>query len=223
MTQLERKADLKRKYCVLIAGLLIAGFCLGMTSVQGPVEEATEQQSEEMIQWNEDCTEEVSVEPLEDVIVTVPEEQEVEAYTIPTYIDPEHVRYAYEIGEMYGICPELIVSIIEPESGGDPNAVSPNGAIGLMQVVPIWHWDRMERLGVTDLYDPYSNILVGVDYLAELARDYQDLPLVLMCYNEGPLQEVFGKYESGLISEYAQAIMQRSSELQRLKDAGGSY
>jgi len=135
-----------------------------------------------------------------------------------TYIDEEYVQYANEVGEMYGICPELIIAMMESESAGNRYATSPSGAKGLMQIIPEWHWDRMDRLGVTDLYDPYSNILVGVDFLAELAREYQDLPIVLMCYNEGPLQEVFEKIEHGYISEYAEKIMKRSSELQRVKE-----
>lgn len=76
-------------------------------------------------------------------------------------------KYTEDIGEQYNICPELIQAIIERESSYDPYAKNGN-CLGLMQVSSRWHSDRMEKLGVSDLYDPYSNILVGTDYLAEL-------------------------------------------------------
>lgn len=80
------------------------------------------------------------------------------------FLPEEYIQYTEEIGEMYGICPEFIQAVIEHESGGDPRA---NNGIccGLMQIYPKYHKDRMARLGVTDLYDPYSNILVGTDLL----------------------------------------------------------
>lgn len=85
-----------------------------------------------------------------------------------------------EIGDQYGICPELIQAIVEKESNYNANAVSSHGAIGLMQIIPRWNQYRMDRLGVTDLTDPYQNILCGTDLIAELADKYEDLYLVLM-------------------------------------------
>lgn len=114
---------------------------------------------------------------------------------------------------MYDVCPELIFAIIEKESSGNPNAEN-GGCYGLMQISERWHRDRMERLGVTDLYDPYGNILVGVDYLMELAEKYEDLDMVLMVYNgSSDAQE---RWESGNPTEYATSIMNRSMELERL-------
>lgn len=98
------------------------------------------------------------------------------------------IAYTDEIGERYNICPELIQAVIERESHYNPDATN-GDCVGLMQVSEKWHTDRMERLGVTDLYDPYSNILVGTDYLAELWRETSskgygdDLYYVLMRYN----------------------------------------
>ena len=61
------------------------------------------------------------------------------------------------------------MAIVEAESSGKADARN-GGCIGLMQVYEKYHKDRMKRLGVTDLYDPYSNILVGTDILMELAE-----------------------------------------------------
>ena len=78
----------------------------------------------------------------------------VKAAELP--VDEKYGAYCEEIGAMYNICPELLEAIIEHESSGNPNAVGADGDIGLMQVVPKWHKDRMERLGVSDLTDEYE-------------------------------------------------------------------
>lgn len=90
-------------------------------------------------------------------------------------VDEKYGAYCEEIGAKYNICPELLEAIIEQESSGNPNAVGVYGDIGLMQVIPKWHRDRMDRLGVEDLTDEYGNILVATDYLAELFSEYEDI------------------------------------------------
>ena len=130
------------------------------------------------------------------------------------YLSEEIVSYTEEIGEQYGICPELIQAVIERESSGDPEAK--NGTcIGLMQINKKYHVDRMEKLGVTDLYDTFSNILTGTDYLAELFEKYEDPYLVLMVYNMGA-RKAISRYEAGKYSKYAVTICERSAELERL-------
>lgn len=123
------------------------------------------------------------------------------------------IDYIEIICQERGICPELVEAIIERESGWDPEAVN-GDCIGLMQVSEKWHQDRMERLGVTDLTDPYDNILVGVDYLAELFEQYEDVGAVLMKWNgDSRLSEYM---ETGELSEYAEKVLERSAELERL-------
>ena len=118
-----------------------------------------------------------------------------------------------EIGARYNICPELLEAMIKQESGGNPDAVSSGGDTGLMQVNPKWHKDRMDRLGVTDLTDPYSNILTAADYISELAKKYDDLPLVLMVYNG--TANAKKRWTNGDFTDYANQIMQRTAELER--------
>jgi soluble lytic murein transglycosylase-like protein len=79
--------------------------------------------------------------------------------------------------------PELIHSVARMESGLRPCAVSPKGAMGLMQLMP----DTARELGVTDPFDPAQSIDGG----ARLLRKYLDLyagslPLALGAYNAGP-------------------------------------
>lgn len=124
--------------------------------------------------------------------------------------------YIEEVCEEYGICPELVEAIIERESGWDPRAEN-NGCIGLMQIDPIFHCGRMDRLGVKDLKDPYDNILIGVDFLAELFRQHHEIYPVLMFYNAGYSEE-YGllAYEKGRNSDYALEVAERSEELERM-------
>lgn len=93
------------------------------------------------------------------------------------------------IAQKYDVDPELIHSIIRAESNYDSRAVSPKGAVGLMQLMP----DTAKEYGVKDRYDPLENIEGGVKYLKELLQIYdQKDDLVLAAYNAGP--EAVKKY-----------------------------
>lgn len=122
--------------------------------------------------------------------------------------------YLEYVCEQKDICPELVQAIIETESNWDQEARN-GDCVGLMQISEKWHQDRMERLGVTDLTDPYDNILVGVDYLAELFRRYEDPAMVLMLYNGDSRAWKF--WETGEMSKYAAKILERAEELEGKK------
>lgn len=86
------------------------------------------------------------------------------------------------IASEYGLEASLIHSIIRTESNYNPYAVSPKGAVGLMQLMP----ETAERYGVKNLYDPRQNIIGGVKYLKELMRLYdRKIDYVLAAYNAG--------------------------------------
>lgn len=122
-------------------------------------------------------------------------------------------KYVDKICDSYGVAPELIKSMIFFESTYNPKATNGN-CKGLMQVSEYWHKDRMKRLGVTDLYDPYGNVLVGVDFVSELIDDYEELELVLMLYNM-KRSTAFRDYKNGNISDYAIKIIKRSQEMKK--------
>jgi soluble lytic murein transglycosylase-like protein len=77
----------------------------------------------------------------------------------------------------------FVAAIVAVESGFSPDAVSPKGARGLMQVRPAVG----EAYGAGDLFDPYANVDVGSRYLGSLLAEYDgDLQLALAAYNAGP-------------------------------------
>ncbi|RMF94318.1 MAG: lytic transglycosylase domain-containing protein [Candidatus Schekmanbacteria bacterium] len=87
-----------------------------------------------------------------------------------------------DVAEKYGIDRDLIITIIECESGFDPYAVSEKGAVGLMQLMP----ETAKRFGVEDRFNPKDNIQGGVAYIDYLMNLYDEkLDLVLAAYNAG--------------------------------------
>ena len=124
------------------------------------------------------------------------------------------IEYTEDIGQQYGICPELLQAMAERESSLHIYAV--NGTCkGLMQISTKWHRERMERLGVTDIYDAYGNIMLAADYLVELAEENDDLYYVLMRYNMKK-STADRLYAAGKYTDYAVGIVERSAELERL-------
>lgn len=104
--------------------------------------------------------------------------------------------------EESGVEYELALAVIRKETEYRNIAGDGGDSVGYMQVQEKWHGERMERLGVTDLSDPYSNFRVGCDYLAELLDKY-------------PLEEALTAYNRGTPgkSQYAQTVLRYMEEL----------
>ncbi len=84
--------------------------------------------------------------------------------------------------DTFGISVDLIKAVIMQESGGNPYAVSPKGAKGLMQLSDA----TADTLGVTNPFDPVQNIFGGARLLSNLIRRFNgDLKLALASYNAG--------------------------------------
>ena len=86
----------------------------------------------------------------------------------------------------FGIPEQWVRAVMRAESGGNPSATSPVGAIGLMQIMPATWQALRDRYGLgTDPYQPRDNVVSGVAYLRELLDRY-GAPDFLAAYNAGP-------------------------------------
>jgi soluble lytic murein transglycosylase-like protein len=124
-------------------------------------------------------------------------------FNLPLDLPSQHITYLSltpeEIGDSvstydhwikaacrkYSLDPALVKAVIHAESRFDPWAVSPKGAVGLMQLGP----DTARELGIKDPFNPKHNIDGGVQYLKDLLDTFKgDKKLALAAYNAGPTQ-----------------------------------
>ncbi len=98
----------------------------------------------------------------------------------------------------YGIEPALVKAVIQCESNFDPYAVSPQGAEGLMQLMPA----TQATLGVPNAFEPRHNIEAGVRFLAMLRKRFgPHLPLILGACNAGPQAVIDAGYRVPAFAE----------------------
>lgn len=108
--------------------------------------------------------------------------------------EPEIERLAVAIvseAEANDLDPNLVLAVIVVESRFDPFAISPVGAMGLMQILPSTGVELAARLGIPwrgaqTLFDPFANVRMGVAYLRELSDRFGNLTVALAAYNWGP-------------------------------------
>lgn len=87
-----------------------------------------------------------------------------------------------EAAKSWNVDPHLLRAVMQQESGGNPRAVSPKGARGLMQIMP----GTAQDLGVTDPHDPAQAVFGGAKYLSQMLDRYGDPVKALAAYNAGP-------------------------------------
>lgn len=127
--------------------------------------------------------------------------------------------YLWCICREAGVDYYTVLALIERESGYKYDATGDSGnSKGLMQIYEKFHLDRMEALNVTDLYNPYSNMRVGVDFLAEIQDRYlvsSGEHCVLMVYNMGATGAK-KLWDQGIYSTaYTRQILQRAQEIRQ--------
>lgn len=153
---------------------------------ESPVTEATE-------------TTEVTEATEAEIIPAIP------LYDVP--LDEELQLHIIHTCEEHRIDPAIIIAMAYRESTYNPDCIGDGGeSFGLLQVQPYWHSERMERLGCTDLLDPFQNVTVAVDYLAEMLGWYDgDIAKALVAYNQGSYK--------GTVTRYAEAVLEIAEEL----------
>ena len=94
--------------------------------------------------------------------------------------------YIREAAGRYGVPEQWVRAVMKQELGGQEQAISPVGAMGLMQVMPATYDGLRARYGLgADPYDPHNNILAGTAYIREM-YDRFGAPAFLAAYNAGP-------------------------------------
>jgi len=107
--------------------------------------------------------------------VVMPSDKSVERFS-------RYAEWIRQAATLYQIPEELVRAVIKCESDYDPRAVSPAGALGLMQLIP----ETALRMQVRDPFDPRENIFGGTRYLRVLANTFNgDLALTVAAYNAG--------------------------------------
>ena len=137
-------------------------------------------------------------------------------YDVPLEKDlQEHI---FHLCAEYEIDPKIVIAMIAVESSYDAGAVSDDlSSVGLMQIQEKWHRGRMTRLKCHNLYSPYMNVTVGIDYLAELKVLNSDIGFMLSAYNGG-INYANEQALNGYCNNYVQNVLKIASEL-KLKGA----
>ena len=121
------------------------------------------------------------------------------AQTMQPVAQENHDSFAAHVAEAslrFGIPAHWIRAVRQIESGSNPHAVSPKGAMGLMQIMPeTWTALRARHALGSDPFDPRDNIFAGTAYLREMHDRYGSISAMLAAYNAGP-----GRYDEYLAS-----------------------
>lgn len=159
------------------------------------------------------------VEAATDIPQAVQEEKAEEHTTAqvaiyPLPLDEDLQLFIIRSCEARHIDPAVVMAMIEKESACDASAVGDGGdSLGLMQIQPKWHSERMKELGCEDLLNPYQNVTVGIDILETLSVTGKPIEWVLMAYNGGT-KDAYQKEAAGEVSRYAKEVLRIKNRLE---------
>lgn len=132
----------------------------------------------------------------------------------PDFVEEMHAAIE-ETKSVFPVPISLVRAVIHQESGFNPKALSPCGAIGLMQVMPF----NAQRLGLKsekELWVPRLNVLAGVRLLAALLRHYEgDVIAALVAYNSGPKAKLAPVPTNGETPDYVKNILASWKRLEK--------
>ncbi len=133
---------------------------------------------------------------------------------------PEYRQHIREAATKYALSEELLHAVMVVESGVRPKAVSPKGAVGLMQLMP----GTAREMYVDDIWSPRDNIYGGARYLRTLANKYDgDLVRTLAAYNAGPeaVNRAGGVPRIQETQDYVQRVLDLYHRLRARNASGG--
>lgn len=145
-------------------------------------------------------------DPAEPVLETTVEMYGIDVDAVP--MDPEYVSHVCEVCESYMLDPAILFAMMWQESRFNPDAVGDHGqSFGILQIKRKWHEERIQRLGVTDLFSEWQEIYVACDYLAEIRETYPNYRQMLTVYRYGDLN-VTGE-------DYAGTVLAKAEEFRK--------
>ena len=160
-------------------------------------------------------TEATATVPTETQPETAATEAPATLYNVP--LSEELQLHIIETSEAHGIDPTVVIAMAGVESSYRPTARGDGGnSLGLLQIQPKWHKERMGRLACTDLLDPFQNVTVGVDILAGLLDNYDgNISMALMAYNAGAGGANRYWFSKGVYSnDYSEAVLSKAALLE---------
>lgn len=142
----------------------------------------------------------------------IPEEYTADGGYFPDIMQ----QYTFTICKQNGIEYAKVLALIETESAYKWDAIGNADDVGYMQIIQKYHNDRMERLQCYNLLDPFQNIRVGVDYLAELLEKYNgDYEKVFTAYQCGTYGAYKYWFSAGVnASPYAKQVIERADRIE---------
>lgn len=127
------------------------------------------------------------------VIVSIMMIQQAYYQSLNFVYKKEYSEYVEKYAKLYNLDEKLIYAIIKNESNFNKDAISPVGAVGLMQIMESTADDVAKQLNFYsyDLHSPEDNIKIGAKYFSDLLKKYGKTSLALAAYNAG-----FGNVDS---------------------------
>lgn len=141
-------------------------------------------------------------------------ENKVEYFDVP--LEEGLQDHIFELCEKRGLDPAIVIAMIRAESSYHADSIGDSGsAMGLMQIWPRWHQKRMDEYNCQNLLDPYQNVTVGIDIIADLNDKGKGIEWALMAYNAGGAKADSNR-AAGIVNGYASKVLRYASELERV-------
>lgn len=101
---------------------------------------------------------------------------------LPSFVPAQYREPLLRSGSRWDVSPGLLAAQLLAESGFNPTAVSPAGALGIAQFMPA----TARSYGLRDPFDPVASIDAQAHLMSDLLRRFHSVPLALAAYNAGP-------------------------------------